>query len=153
MGPPQRRWKGASVGPCCQGHDPARVCGAVQPPAGAAESGWQRRRGQPGDPASLGCVPRVGDGCLPSLPRWFASPLACWPLGPAGSASVGGVCWGCSVSQLPFITLLQRHLASPTTRGLAEMVALRLHNPPWLGRQALSWLAQYDSHRLRLTGL
>lgn len=55
--------------------------------------------------------------------------------------------------QFPFITIVQKHLISLTKRGLGEMVGLQLNNPPWLEMKALKWLAQYDSHRLCLTGL
>lgn len=64
-----------------------------------------------------------------------------------------GYLLGFYFSQFPFITIGQKHLISLPKRGLGEMVGFQFNNLPWLEMKALRWLAQYDSHRLCLTGL
>lgn len=108
--------------------------------AGATEPGWLQRGAQEqlGQRSGAGCVPQALSFSVPWLNK--------------GSQHQGYLL-GFYFSQFPFITIGQKHLISLPKRGLGEMVGFQFNNLPWLEMKALRWLAQYDSHRLCLTGL
>lgn len=108
--------------------------------AGATELGWLQRGAQEqlGQRSGAGCVPQALSFSVPWLSK---------------GSQHRGYLLGFYFSQFPFITIGQKHLISLPKRGLGEMVGFQFNNLPWLEMKALRWLAQYDSHRLCLTGL